>query len=396
MNLTHVFAPITKSEKLADGTMLVYGKLTGADLDLDQQICDPEWLRTAMPDWFKIGNIREMHQAWAVGKALELDSDGDDWYGTVKIVDAEAIKKVEHGVYTGFSIGIKGPKTVPDAAAPNGRIVAGKIIETSLADAPCNETAKILLAKVSTTGDLEPTDLIVKDAGDLAGSTEGVEAAAATDVAGDAAGTDADAVAVEDAAEEAVEIDLLALAVAAIKQLLVGEATELAEGEGGLGPVNILTYVLSELEWFAECDAYDDAAARIESMKAARTSEDLMNLTTLATLTKAATADTASDADKTAVGELRKALGIDDITTKLTEVATAEDLTKVADRLTKVENTVVDVGPARARTNQPNEAATDRLTKAAEYRRLSITVSDREQAKAYVTLADQLERTPSR
>lgn len=381
MTLIHVFAPITKSEKLADGTMLVYGKLTGPDLDLDQQICDPEWLRTAMPDWFKIGNIREMHQAWAVGKALELDSDGDDWYGTVKVVDDDAIKKVDNAVYTGFSIGIKGPKVVKDAAAPNGRIVGGKIVETSLVDAPCNESAKILLAKISTTGDLEAVPTIVKDVGD------------AMDLAGsavDETGTEATPPA-DEAVEEVVELDLLEQAVAAIKQLLAGEVAELVDGTGGMSPVRVLMYVLDELLWFTECDAYDDARARIESFKAA-TPEDIVNLTALATLTKAAVADTASEADKTAVGELRKALGIDDITTKLTEVATAEDLTKVADRLTKVENTVVDVGPARARITQiADPAAAQRLSKAAEYRRLSITVNDRDQAAAYLTLAKELE-----
>lgn len=390
MSLTHVFAPITKSEKLADGSLLVYGKITGPDLDLDQQICDPEWLKSAVPDWFKIGNIREMHQAWAVGKALDLEADGEDWYSTVKVVDADAIKKVDTGVYTGFSIGIKGPKIVKDAAAPNGRITGGKIIETSLVDAPCNESAKILLAKVSKAGDWLASNVIVKDAADP------------MDMAGSAAdeGTVADETI--DTGEEAQEVNLLGVARAALVALLAGEVAEMAEGEGGLGPIQILTYVISELEWFAECDAMDDVAARIESMKVARTPEDLMNLTMLATLTKAATADDASDDDKTAVAELTKALGVDDlreqiaaqatqIDTLQTEAkATAEEHKTLADGLAKVSNTVIEIGPARTRT-APTATENPQLLKAAEYRRTAAQLNDREAAAAYIRLADRLE-----
>ena len=38
-----------------DGTLLVFGKATGPDLDLDSQICDPDWLKSAMPLWFQTG-----------------------------------------------------------------------------------------------------------------------------------------------------------------------------------------------------------------------------------------------------------------------------------------------------------------------------------------------------
>jgi hypothetical protein len=56
---TSVFARIIKQEKQKDGTLLVTGIATEDTLDVDQQICDPEWLARAMPEWFKFGNIRE-------------------------------------------------------------------------------------------------------------------------------------------------------------------------------------------------------------------------------------------------------------------------------------------------------------------------------------------------
>lgn len=395
MTATRVFVPITKSEKLDDGSRLVYGKMTGPDLDLDGQRCDPEWLKTAVPDWFKVGNIREMHQAWAVGKALDLEQIDDDYYITAKIVDAEACKKLDNDIYTGFSIGIRSPKIRKDASAPNGLIFGGKIIENSLADVPCNETCKLVLTKivdgkeVLTKSDAvaDPTSTEV-----IAGSVDGADAAG-EGVAGNNAADLA-----EDAAEEAVEVDLLAAARAALIALLVGEVSELAEGEGGLGPVKILTYVISELDWFAECDAYDDAAARVESLNAARTPEDLMNLTALATLTKAATAEDATDIDKAAVADLRKALGIDaikeEISTALTKAATAEDLVKVAVRLAKVEDTVVESGPTRIpKAADANKAAAAdvRLNKIAEYRKLAVDIVDRDLAAAYTRFADELE-----
>jgi hypothetical protein len=46
MGLTYAYAAeIVKSERDADGHLIVYGKATGPDLDLDGQICDPKWLK---------------------------------------------------------------------------------------------------------------------------------------------------------------------------------------------------------------------------------------------------------------------------------------------------------------------------------------------------------------
>jgi len=132
-----------------DGTLLVFGKATGPDLDLDSQICDADWLKSAMPLWFQTGaNIREQHSSIAAGVGLELASEGDDWFLKSEVVDPLTAKKVEKGVLKGYSIGIKGAKVIKDASAPGGRIVAGSIVEVSLVDRPANPTATVQIAKM--------------------------------------------------------------------------------------------------------------------------------------------------------------------------------------------------------------------------------------------------------
>jgi hypothetical protein len=130
-----------------DGSLIVYGKATGPDLDLDEQVCDPSWLAKAMPAWMQWGNLREMHQPVAAGIGIELAAEGDDWMLKSKVVDEGTAKKIEAGALKGYSIGIKGAKVVKDAAAPGGRIVGGEIVEVSYVDRPCNPTAVAAIAK---------------------------------------------------------------------------------------------------------------------------------------------------------------------------------------------------------------------------------------------------------
>jgi hypothetical protein len=147
-NYASGYASIVKYDKNDDGTLMVFGKATDDTLDLDSQICDPAWLDTAMPAWFKSGgNIREMHGPSAAGVAKEYESKADGHYIGVHVVDPIAVKKVENRVYQGFSIGIKNPRVVRDNKAANGRIIDGSIIEVSLVDRPANPSAKLILAK---------------------------------------------------------------------------------------------------------------------------------------------------------------------------------------------------------------------------------------------------------
>jgi hypothetical protein len=153
-NLTTQFFGIEKSDKNSDGTLTVYGKATDDSLDIDQQICDADWLKRAMPHWFQTGgNIREQHSNIAAGVAQEYEAKEDGHYITALVVDPVSVKKVENGVLKGFSIGIKNPRVTRDKSAMNGRIVDGQIVEVSLVDRPANPNAKLVLAKSAGADD---------------------------------------------------------------------------------------------------------------------------------------------------------------------------------------------------------------------------------------------------
>ena len=154
-DLTYAYAAdITKSERDEAGNLIVFGSATNPSLDLDGDRCDPAWLKRAMPEWFEWGNMREMHGPVAAGIGLELtEAEGDDWQVKSKCVDANCAKKVEEGVYKGYSIGIKnGVRKIVDGQS---WIVDGTIVEVSYVDRPCNPTAKIAIAKAATVGDLD-------------------------------------------------------------------------------------------------------------------------------------------------------------------------------------------------------------------------------------------------
>jgi hypothetical protein len=147
-DLTTAYFAITKADKNEDGTLMVYGKATDDSLDIDEQICDPVWLDTAMPNWFKTGgNIREQHSSIAAGVAKEYEKKADGHYINVLVVDPVSVKKVDSGVLKGFSIGIKSPRVIRDTKAANGRIIDGQIVEVSLVDRPANPNCQLLLAK---------------------------------------------------------------------------------------------------------------------------------------------------------------------------------------------------------------------------------------------------------
>lgn len=154
------FGHIAKFEKTGDGTLMVYGKAAGADLDLDGQRCDPTWLKSAMPGWHEWGNVREQHSNIAAGVGVEL-TEGDtagDWWLKAEIVDPGTIRKVEKRVLKGFSVGIVNGRVIKSKMAPNGVIDDGTIAEISLVDRPCNPTATMSIAKSVGSGTLEPVE----------------------------------------------------------------------------------------------------------------------------------------------------------------------------------------------------------------------------------------------
>lgn len=158
---TSVFMPILKMDKQSDGSLLVTGIATDSSVDSDQQICDQEWLKSAMPRWFQWGNIREQHSNIAAGVATEYEvRDGQHWI-TGRVVDPGSVKKVEAGVLKGFSVGISGPRVIKDDKAAGGRIVDGEIVEISLVDRPANPTCMLSLAK-AVAGELVEVEEMVE------------------------------------------------------------------------------------------------------------------------------------------------------------------------------------------------------------------------------------------
>lgn len=164
-DLTTAFFGIEKADRNPDGTLTVFGKATDDSIDIDQQICDGDWLDRAMPDWFKSGgNIREQHSNIAAGVAKEYEQKGSGHFIRALVVDPVSVKKVETGVLKGFSVGIKNPRVVRDTKAANGRIIDGQIVEVSLVDRPANPNCTLVLAK-SVSGEdtlVKAEDLIVK------------------------------------------------------------------------------------------------------------------------------------------------------------------------------------------------------------------------------------------
>lgn len=176
-DVRHVWAAeITKYDERDDGTIDVTGVATSPALDIDDQVCDPLWLKRAMPAWFGGGgsgvggNVREMHQPSAVGVATGYSElEGDKHEITAHIVDPGAVAKVRAGVYKGFSIGIKKPRVVQDKVAAGGRIVDGSVCEVSLVDRPANPDATLTLAKMAdgSLAWVEKRDMATSELNDL-------------------------------------------------------------------------------------------------------------------------------------------------------------------------------------------------------------------------------------
>jgi hypothetical protein len=152
MKTTTVYAPIVKSYRDENGDFFVEGVATNPALDSDKQVCDPVWLKSAMPEWFQFANVREQHSSIAAGVGTELVEDGDNWRVKSLVVDPVSVMKVEKQVLKGYSIGISNPRVIKDAGAPGGRIVGGQIVEISLVDRPANPTAMLSLAKAAKPG----------------------------------------------------------------------------------------------------------------------------------------------------------------------------------------------------------------------------------------------------
>lgn len=333
MTNTNIFARIIKQDKQADGTLIVTGIATDNSIDSDDQICDPTWLKTAMPDWFRWGNIREQHSNIAAGVATEYETKGNEHWITAKVVDPASVKKVESGVLKGFSIGIRGPRVVKDNKAAGGRIVDGEIVEVSLVDRPANPICTLALAK-SVDGVVTAVEELNEKAMDnmdeeMTEETTEESAADKSEMTDDGSSPAAKAESpVEESSQEIGEESSQALG-------------EESSREGGVAGV--------------AGKSTDDRLTKIEEM-----------LTMLC--------------DKAL--EIGKAVARPDIEKSITEVT---------ERMTVLEKTASTGGPVRMAVGTPPAAINENITRAQSYRAKAMTTTDPRIAQGYLSLAHDLE-----
>lgn len=145
MSKKTIYGEIAKVEEQEDGTLKVWGIASSEAEDSDGETITADAMKAALPDYMKFGAVREMHQPKAAGTALEVGvDDNGDTKICAHIVDSEAIKKVQKGVYKGFSIG--GRVTGRDELKKT-TITGLKLTEISLVDRPANPDAVITCYK---------------------------------------------------------------------------------------------------------------------------------------------------------------------------------------------------------------------------------------------------------
>jgi hypothetical protein len=102
-------------------------------------------MKAALPAYMRFGALREMHGMTAAGATLSAHVDEE---GVTRIeahvVDPLAVKKVQLGVYKGFSIG---GKVLARDPADRKVITKLRLSEISLVDRPCNPEAVVEMWK---------------------------------------------------------------------------------------------------------------------------------------------------------------------------------------------------------------------------------------------------------
>jgi hypothetical protein len=153
---TNFFIPITKVDTQK---RQVWGWAATETPDHANEIMDydsskPRWEKWSQDTMDRsggksLGNLRSMHKPIAAGKLIEFrpDDASKGIYVGAEVVDEEEWRKVEAGVYTGFSVGGSYVKRWPDRLAGKTRYTA-QPAELSLVDAPCIPTATFQVIKM--------------------------------------------------------------------------------------------------------------------------------------------------------------------------------------------------------------------------------------------------------
>ena len=192
--LTYASFGIEKTETDENGDIVVYGKCSDGNLDSDNQVVDPGWMKSASLAWKESGaNLRVQHNPQrdpaGVGLEVNTDTQGNTWLKGL-VMEPIAKKLVSKGALRAYSVGIARPTIVRDATAPGGRITGGELVEVSLVDRPANKRCGIQLMK-SVDGSPEFTN-------DVFGSEEDITKALETVIAKGGNGGDTSFKAVKD------------------------------------------------------------------------------------------------------------------------------------------------------------------------------------------------------
>ena len=156
------FVPITKVDAVKRE---VWGTAAEEAPDKSGEVMDYAASKPLFEEWSagiakatdgkSLGNVRSMHGDVAAGKVIDLQFDDVErkvLVGT-KIVDDNEWKKVEEGVYTGFSVGGKYGWRKPDPKLGKMRYQAVPV-EISLVDNPCMYGATFSVVKADGAEDL--------------------------------------------------------------------------------------------------------------------------------------------------------------------------------------------------------------------------------------------------
>jgi HK97 family phage prohead protease len=129
---------------------LVEGYASTEAIDSDGETILRSGLKEALADYMAWANVREMHGASAVGVTKQAEIDDRGLFIVVKVVDDGAWRKVQEGVYRGFSIGGK----IKERDSVNRKVIKRLALhEISLVDRPANPEAKFDIVKLADFSD---------------------------------------------------------------------------------------------------------------------------------------------------------------------------------------------------------------------------------------------------
>jgi len=177
--LTFASFPIEKMETDENGDLVIFGKISDAGLDSDQQIVDPAWMSGAAKRWLSTGgNLRVQHNPQrdpaGVGLEVSTDENGATWTRGL-VVEPIAKQLVSKGALRSFSVGIARPTIQRDMVAKGGRITDGELVEVSLVDRPANARCTFQMVKSASDGTPEYV-------GEVFGSDDEIAKALGSDV----------------------------------------------------------------------------------------------------------------------------------------------------------------------------------------------------------------------